>query len=366
MLERSKLLLAVWTVLLAGIPLFGAGRFHIEDATLPAGATGQEIPLLCDNDFASPDDPVYGFSFGLTYDPAKISVTAVEAEGTLAEGAAFFGGRIVDAAGMVGYGCVFGYETIGDVTLPVGTDLEMATLVIDVVADSNTTAALTWETVQVWPAPAPATKNILSVDGVSVVPTLEGGTITIESVAPVVPVITEIQGGSGFEGTVFQVVGENFDQPGLAVTVCGSAAAATLRADNVTIDVTAPACGTIGLVEVEVCTDHGCDSDPQGFEYREETEVPQFIRGDSDDSGGLDLTDGIKILNYLYLGGLPSVCHDAMDSDDSGSIELTDGVRIFMYLFMGGAAPQAPYPSCGEDATPDGLPCAASSGYCEG
>ena len=39
---------------------------------------------------------------------------------------------------------------------------------------------------------------------------------------------------------------------------------------------------------------------------------------------------------------------DAADADDNGRLELTDAVRILNHLFLGGAAPLAPGPStCG-------------------
>ena len=47
-------------------------------------------------------------------------------------------------------------------------------------------------------------------------------------------------------------------------------------------------------------------------------------------------------------------CQDAADSDDNGQLNITDGVRILNYLFLGGPAPPAPGPdSCGPDPTSD-------------
>ena len=79
-----------------------------------------------------------------------------------------------------------------------------------------------------------------------------------------------------------------------------------------------------------------------------------FRRGDSNASGDLNITDGVYVLNYLFLGGPEPPCHDAADSDDNGALNITDGVRILNYLFLGGPAPPAPGPdTCGPDATPE-------------
>ncbi len=87
---------------------------------------------------------------------------------------------------------------------------------------------------------------------------------------------------------------------------------------------------------------------------------PRFTRGDTDGNGKLELTDGIRVLLFLFLfqGEATPGCLDAADVDDSGQIQLTDGVRVFLFLFAGGAAPAAPFPECGIDPTPvPGLSC---------
>ena len=86
---------------------------------------------------------------------------------------------------------------------------------------------------------------------------------------------------------------------------------------------------------------------------------PRFRRGDPDDNGSIQLTDGIFILNFLFLGGSDPICFDAADADNNGSVQLTDGIFILNFLFLGGEAPPAPGLDCGEDtAEPDdGLGC---------
>jgi hypothetical protein len=86
-------------------------------------------------------------------------------------------------------------------------------------------------------------------------------------------------------------------------------------------------------------------------------EEPVFLRGDSNASGDLNITDGIHVLGYLFTGGAEPPCHDAADSNDSGDLNITDGVHILSYLFTGGATPPDPGPAaCGPDPTADELP----------
>ena len=55
-----------------------------------------------------------------------------------------------------------------------------------------------------------------------------------------------------------------------------------------------------------------------------------FVRGDSDLSGSLDITDGIRTLGFLFLGNPSQLdCLDAGDSDDSGQLTITDGIYLF-------------------------------------
>ena len=77
--------------------------------------------------------------------------------------------------------------------------------------------------------------------------------------------------------------------------------------------------------------------------------IPEFLRGDPDDNGSVQLTDGIFILNFLFLGGDSPGCLDTADVDDNGSIQMTDGIYLLNYLFLGGAPPPEPFEACGSD-----------------
>jgi len=95
--------------------------------------------------------------------------------------------------------------------------------------------------------------------------------------------------------------------------------------------------------------------------------TPPFRRGDPDGNGDTDITDAIKVLGYLFLGQEDPACLDAADIDDNGSIDITDPINLLRYLFLGGAKlpPPGPDDPCGQDPTPSGLGCKASTN-CEG
>ncbi|MEM7234969.1 MAG: hypothetical protein AAF517_22510, partial [Planctomycetota bacterium] len=100
-----------------------------------------------------------------------------------------------------------------------------------------------------------------------------------------------------------------------------------------------------GAVAAEIITWlMGSDAPPEGT---------PFLRGDADSSSAINITDGIFILNFLFLGGPDPECRAAADADDSSAVNITDGIFVLNFLFLGGPNPPAPYPDC---AAQDGLP----------
>ena len=66
------------------------------------------------------------------------------------------------------------------------------------------------------------------------------------------------------------------------------------------------------------------------------------------------------VLGYLFLGQMDALtCKEGADVDDSGGIEISDPIYLLDHLFLGGPPPEAPYPDCGEDPTPDALDCSS-------
>ena len=128
-------------------------------------------------------------------------------------------------------------------------------------------------------------------------------------------------------------------------------------------DVMIPADGGDGVEPpppAEIC-DNGADDDDDGLADCDDPDCaaeascqvvkgPVFNRGDPDDNGSVQLTDGIFILNFLFIGGTAPACFDSADADNNGAVQLTDGIYILNFLFLGGAAPVDP----GTSATPCG------------
>ena len=89
--------------------------------------------------------------------------------------------------------------------------------------------------------------------------------------------------------------------------------------------------------------------------------VLEFIRGDVDNSGRVDINDAIVMHSNLYLTGLQFSCLKAADVNDNGAVQQDDLVLMLQHLFLDGPAIAPPWQRCGIDPTPDGLSCEFSS-----
>ena len=89
--------------------------------------------------------------------------------------------------------------------------------------------------------------------------------------------------------------------------------------------------------------------------------VADFVRGDSNSDGRVNIADPIWSLNELFRDGPASTCQKAADANDDGSVDLADVGFTVLYLFLNGDLPPAPFPGCGEDPTEDALTCEASN-----
>jgi hypothetical protein len=82
-----------------------------------------------------------------------------------------------------------------------------------------------------------------------------------------------------------------------------------------------------------------------------------FVRGEINLDGAIDIADAVFLLTYLFLGGEGPACADSADVDDSGALEITDAVRLLGHLFLGDAPPPPPHALAGRDPTSDALEC---------
>ena len=88
-------------------------------------------------------------------------------------------------------------------------------------------------------------------------------------------------------------------------------------------------------------------------------EESEFVRGNVNADGKIDIADAIFVLGYLFGGGNEPSCLDAADANDDGSVNVADAIAVLAYLF-GGAGPLArPFGECGPDETEDELGCAS-------
>ncbi len=68
----------------------------------------------------------------------------------------------------------------------------------------------------------------------------------------------------------------------------------------------------------------------------------------------------MRTFSFLFLGGPEPACFDAADSDDSGELDITDGIKTLQVLFLGlGSIPAPGRLTCGVDPTTDNLSCDA-------
>ena len=255
---RSFQFAVILSVLACAATLMAANRFEVSGRNLPQGTTGAEISIRADL-----DQDIYGFSVSLNFDPNDITITSVRLGSAVAPLEPEFSAGVLDNdAGQFSHGVVFALsEARINTRLESAEDLEVLVLVIDVSVTPGTT------TLDLANGSTPGRLNVMT-DGVgnsvSPAPTLVDGTINIIDLAPRLDTYLENNGGSG---TVFTIIGSNFDQPELTVKVCGNDAEHEVLANGQTLRVTAPRCPDKGPALVEVCTVRGCVRDPLGFMY---------------------------------------------------------------------------------------------------
>lgn len=86
--------------------------------------------------------------------------------------------------------------------------------------------------------------------------------------------------------------------------------------------------------------------------------TPEFLRGDFDRNGAVDLTDAVLVARYLFQAGDAPSCDDAADANDDAVLDISDPVFLLFFLFLQGPPPPAPFPDPGIDPTfRDNLGC---------
>jgi hypothetical protein len=82
-----------------------------------------------------------------------------------------------------------------------------------------------------------------------------------------------------------------------------------------------------------------------------------FLRADANGSLGIDISDPLSTLDFLFSGERAPACIDAADSNDDGVLDITDPLYTLNWLFSGGPGPSGtPDPRiCFFDQTADAL-----------
>ena len=74
-----------------------------------------------------------------------------------------------------------------------------------------------------------------------------------------------------------------------------------------------------------------------------------FIRGDGNQDGGIDISDPIWMLQYLFSVAQVD-CLAALDFNADQLVDLSDVIVELNFIFQGGTPPEFPYPDCGVPA----------------
>ncbi|TSC77334.1 MAG: hypothetical protein G01um101431_517 [Parcubacteria group bacterium Gr01-1014_31] len=111
--------------------------------------------------------------------------------------------------------------------------------------------------------------------------------------------------------------------------------------------------GYIDYVNNSPSRDNGCGN------AGDDSEETPFLRSDVNDTGSVNITDAIIILQYLFLSNPETLfCEDAADVDDNGFVNVTDAIYLLRYLYKGdNPEPPAPFSSCGGDPILDNIGC---------
>lgn len=70
----------------------------------------------------------------------------------------------------------------------------------------------------------------------------------------------------------------------------------------------------------------------------------EYLCGDVDDNGRVDITDAVFIVNYIFAGGAAPDPLASGDVDCNARVDITDAVYLVNFIFAGGSAPCAACP----------------------
>jgi len=65
----------------------------------------------------------------------------------------------------------------------------------------------------------------------------------------------------------------------------------------------------------------------------------EFLCGDANNDGAVNVSDAVWIINYVFVGGEPPIPYEAGDANCDGTVNVSDAVWIINYVFVGGPQP---------------------------
>jgi hypothetical protein len=66
---------------------------------------------------------------------------------------------------------------------------------------------------------------------------------------------------------------------------------------------------------------------------------PEWLCGDADGNHTINISDAVRLINYIFSGGAAPNPLASGDADCNGSINISDAVKLINYIFSGGGAP---------------------------
>jgi hypothetical protein len=100
--------------------------------------------------------------------------------------------------------------------------------------------------------------------------------------------------------------------------------------------------GDPGYPENE-CPDDNCPTVPNPDQADSDEDnigdACDWICGDTEGSGDVDIDDAVYLINYIFAGGPVPEPYESGDADCSGGVDIDDVVYLIAYIFSGGNAP---------------------------
>ncbi len=90
----------------------------------------------------------------------------------------------------------------------------------------------------------------------------------------------------------------------------------------------------------------------------------EFVRGECNDDGEVNISDALCLLGWLFLGGPTPGCLAAANTNGDEAVNISDPVALLGFLFLGGPPPVEPFPDCGPRPEGETLGCDAPPAAC--